>query len=62
MDEVKGKLLYDQDSKRFHRYIIETDDGFVGNVYFSKEGGIPKKVTLDVVPAAERKHNSKKEK
>ena len=34
--EIKGKFRYEQDSKRFHRFQIETDAGIVGTVYVPK--------------------------
>jgi len=47
--EVKGKFRYEQDSKRYHRFQIETDTaGIVGIVYVPK--GIetmPKKLILE---------------
>ena len=48
--EIKGKFRFDQDSKRFHRFQIETDVGIVGTVYIPKDIGgekLPKKITLD---------------
>jgi hypothetical protein len=47
-NEVKGKFRYEQDSKRFHRFQIETDVGVVGTVYVPKDkGGIPDKIVLE---------------
>jgi hypothetical protein len=46
--EVRGKFRYDQDSKRFHRFLIETDCGIVGTVYVSKnKKAIPERIILD---------------
>ena len=51
MDEKKeiiGKFKFDQDSKRFHRFQIETDVGIVGTVYIPKDKeSMPKKITLE---------------
>lgn len=42
--EITGKFRYDQDSKRFHRFQIETKDGIVGTVYIPKGiDSMPKK-------------------
>ena len=30
------KATYDQDSKRYHRYIIDEGQGIVGNIYIPK--------------------------
>ena len=48
--EITGKFKFDQDSKRFHRFQIETESGIVGTVYIPKEMGgekLPKKITLE---------------
>lgn len=44
--EVIGQFKYEQDSKRFHRYKIETKEGIVGNLYVPKDKPVPDKVTL----------------
>ena len=46
--EIKGLFRYEQDSKRFHRFQIETDAGIVGTVYVPKNiEAMPKKLTLE---------------
>ncbi|VEN74744.1 conserved hypothetical protein [Candidatus Desulfarcum epimagneticum] len=46
--EIKGKFKYEKDSKRYHRFKIETDEGIVGNIYVPKDSeGIPKKIILN---------------
>ena len=38
---------YDQDSKRYHRYIIDEGQGIVGNLYISKEvKAVPEELTI----------------
>ena len=45
--EIKGLFKYQQDSKRYHRFKIETDSGVVGTVYVPKKmDGMPKKLIL----------------
>lgn len=45
--EVKGVFIFDQDSKRFHRFRIEGDDGIVGTIYVPKDcKGSPEKIVL----------------
>ncbi len=45
--EIKGKFKYEQDSKRYHRFKIETDTGIVGTVYVPKDKqSMPKKLIL----------------
>ena len=34
--EVIGQFKYEQDSKRFHRFRIETDSGITGSIYIPK--------------------------
>jgi hypothetical protein len=47
-EEVTGEFRYEQDSKRYHRYQIETGDaGIVGAVYIPKDcQPIPTKLVL----------------
>ncbi len=46
--EVKGKFRFDQDSKRFHRFQIETDCGVIGVIYVPKDSSaMPKKLILE---------------
>jgi len=48
MNEVTGKFTYDQDSKRFHRYRIEADQGVVGTVYVPKDlESLPDRIVLE---------------
>ena len=45
--EIKGLFKYQQDSKRYHRFKIETDSGVVGTVYVPKKmDEMPKKLIL----------------
>ena len=34
--EVKGKLAYDGDSRRYHRFLVNAEQGVVGSVYIPK--------------------------
>jgi len=46
--EVRGKFRYEQDSKRYHRFQIETDAGIVGTVYIPKDKeSMPKRIVLE---------------
>jgi len=46
--EITGTFKYEQDSKRYHRFKIETDAGIVGTVYIPKESeGVPKRLILE---------------
>ncbi len=46
--EVTGKFRYEQDSKRYHRFQIETKDGIVGTIYIPKEKeSMPKRIVLE---------------
>ena len=46
--EVTGKFKYEQDSKRYHRFKIETDEKIVGVIYIPRDReDMPKKITLE---------------
>ena len=46
--EVMGVFKYEQNSKRYHRFKIETDTGIVGTVYVPKDKqSMPKKLILE---------------
>ena len=46
--EVKEVFIFDQDSKRFHRFRIEGEDGIVGNLYVPKDcEGSPGRIVLN---------------
>jgi hypothetical protein len=46
--EVAGKFRYEQDSKRYHRFKIETDAGIVGTVHVPRDKRtMPKKIILE---------------
>ena len=46
--EITGKFRYDKDSKRFHRFKIETEDGVTGSVYVPRDKiSMPKKIILE---------------
>ena len=46
MSEKQITATYDQDSKRYHRYIIDEGQGIVGNLYVPKNNEIPKELTI----------------
>jgi hypothetical protein len=47
-NEITRKFKFDQDSKRFHRFQIDTDVGIVGTIYVPKDKeSMPEKITLD---------------
>ena len=51
--EVKGKFRYEQDSKRYHRFQIETEAGIVGTVYVPKDiEAMPKKPSFEYADKA----------
>ena len=46
MQNSEGTFVYEQDSKRFHRFRIEAGS-IVGTLYIPKQlGGVPEKITL----------------
>lgn len=46
MTEKQLTATFDQDSKRFHRYIIDEGQGIVGNIYIPKASDIPEQLTI----------------
>ena len=46
--EITGKLIYEQDSKHYHRFKINTnvDLDVQGTVYFPKSDELPDKIIL----------------
>jgi len=36
-NQVQGIFRYDKDSKRYHRFQVETESGITGTVYVPKE-------------------------
>lgn len=45
--EIKGQFRCEQDSKRYHRFQIETKEGIVGTVYVPKDmQPLPDRVVL----------------
>jgi len=48
-EEIKAKIKFDGDSKRFHRFkVIDPDGEIVGTVYLSKDmNPLPKKIVLE---------------
>ena len=46
MSEKQLTATYDQDSKRYHRYIIDEGQDIVGNIYIPKTSEVPKEVTI----------------
>ncbi len=52
--EIKGRFRYEQDSKRYHRFQIETEAGIVGTVYVPKETkAMPRKLILEYADKSE---------
>ncbi len=50
--EAKGTFQFDGDSKRYHRFAFQGDDGIVGNLYIPKGQDIPDRIVLTNVKAA----------
>ena len=46
--QIQGLFRYDKDTKRHHRFQIETDSGVTGTLYFPKQlNPIPIKLILE---------------
>ncbi|MGD0915694.1 MAG: hypothetical protein ABSB22_04460 [Thermodesulfobacteriota bacterium] len=46
--EKELTATYDKDSKRFHRFIIDENQGIVGNIYVPKSEPVPERVTVSL--------------
>jgi hypothetical protein len=47
MSEVECKFKYEQDSKRFHRFKVESEEGITGSIYVPRDAnGIPERIVL----------------
>jgi hypothetical protein len=46
-EKVEVTATYDRDSKRYHRYLIDEDQGITGTLYIPKEEReIPKEILI----------------
>ena len=47
--EIKGKFIYEQDSKHYQRFKIETqtNGAIVGSLYVQKDRDLPDKIILE---------------
>jgi hypothetical protein len=39
--DIKTVAQFDKDSRRFHRFLIEGNEGITGSIYVSKEVAVP---------------------
>jgi len=47
--EKKVDAIYDQDSRRYHRFLIDSNaEGIVGNIYVSKEKPVPDEIIIQL--------------
>ena len=53
--EKQVNATFDQDSKHFHRFLIDANnEGIVGNVYIAKGDEIPDRVVIVLKTAREK--------
>ena len=48
MDTQEIIAVYDKDTFRCHRYLIEEIDGIKGSLYFDKDSDIPEKLIIEL--------------
>jgi hypothetical protein len=48
MSDKPITATYEKDTYRYHRYIIDEDQGIVGNIYIPKDGEVPKELTIEL--------------
>ena len=47
-NEIQGMFRYDKDSKRYHRFQVETESGVIGTIYLPKDlKPMPRKLVLE---------------
>ena len=51
--EASIVAVFDDDSKRFHRFIISEGQGFAGSIYIPKGAEIPDSITVKLQTKAE---------
>ena len=42
----KVRAVFDKDSRKFHRFVIDEGQGLVGAIYIPKSQDVPKEVTI----------------
>jgi len=57
MEQLKGKIVYDQDSKRYHRYQVEGEE-MVGTIYLKKGPARAKEYQITLVPVQSKEDES----
>jgi hypothetical protein len=57
MDKLTA--TYDQDSKRFHRYVIDEGQGIVGNIYIPKNEDVPDEIAISLETPGGKKREEK---
>jgi hypothetical protein len=46
--EKELTAIYDSDSKRYHRFLIDGGQGITGTIYISKDMKVPDSVTIQL--------------
>jgi hypothetical protein len=49
--EIETTATFDQDSKRFHRFMIDEGEGVTGSIYIPKGKQIPERVLIQLKTA-----------
>lgn len=52
--EKELTATYDQDSKRYHRFLIDGGQGITGTIYVLKDKEIPDSVTISLKTKGEK--------
>ena len=52
MEKIVGKIVYDRDSKRYHRYLVEGEE-IVGTIYLTKGTVKAKQYQITLIPLTE---------
>ena len=53
-EKLTVEAFYDKDSRRYHRFVIDGDQGITGAVYIPKGEEIPDEVTIELRTARQK--------
>ena len=58
--EIKIQAVFDDDSKRFHRFLIESNQwGVMGSIYVPKAKEVPSGINIRLLTKAEKEDGNK---
>lgn len=58
MDTTKINAVYDQDTYRYHRFLIQESEGIKGSLYINKDADVPDEITVKLKTKLEMQNQS----